>query len=178
MRLPSAKLRRGALAVAAVAVLLLVGSGAAWEGTIPSPDRDCEKDLEYAFEACHEGAYADCAEIREDYRDACEASCVRAWCPKQVECSGHDQMWCAPCEDVHGAQFWRFFSKSTSICWQEEFRHQEERTVNTERFETCRTTKVTQFCPALNGTNWQADIKGAVPLGWPMYTHRLKQRNE
>jgi len=172
MRSTRTTIRRGALAAAASLVLLLVGSGAAWEERTPEDD-DCEKDLGYIFDVCHESPIAECMTVREDYRDACEAACVRGWCPKQVECTGLDPMWCAPCEDMQGAQFWRDFAKATSQCWQAEFNEFRDAHPNEplwlpdyEHLHACRDAKVLKACPELKGTNWQAVIKDVVPVDW------------
>ncbi|MDI3288081.1 hypothetical protein [Polyangium sp. 15x6] len=157
MRAPSLKTRRAAFAalvITAAAALILGARG---------PDEDdpmykhCEDDLGYVFEGCQK--WEVCPDVDEEFADACVAGCVRAICPKQAECTGLDPMFCAPCDDMQGAAFWRNADAASIRCGHKAgfFVLVEETTEAMYRaFDECFPADVEQHCPALAGTEWLA----------------------
>jgi hypothetical protein len=158
MSLPSPKARRAASAALAVAALALVRLGARGPHSEDSPDHHCKDDLEYVFAACKDGPLArSCGEtVHEEFVDACEAACVMVWCPEEAACTELDPMWCAPCDDMHGALFWRNAEGAEGRCNQEFYvrgqKHDEK------AFYSCWRADMERHCPALVSTDWDARI--------------------
>ena len=95
-----------ALVVTAVVAFLSLGSGSRADGGHePSPE-SCKTDLGYAFEWCGSQVNWPCRYTFDSY-EACQAGCVKYFCPDQISCTELDPIWCeVPCEDPFGATFW------------------------------------------------------------------------
>ncbi|MDI1478595.1 hypothetical protein [Polyangium sp. y55x31] len=154
--------RRGPyIAVAAVA-LVTVGLGASRgepRSTGRTSDEMCE-DLEELFEGYCKNV--DCPGVAEEYTDACLAGCVRGLCPEKVPCTGLDPIWCASCEDMHGARFWDDIETALIRC--EHTLRKKYQTLNIDREEhyACFEARMESDCPALKGTDWYAKLREAT----------------
>jgi hypothetical protein len=146
-----------AVAVTA-AVLVTVGLGAHWGDEVYYPDEEtCETDLERVFEWCG----GESQSLAEEYREAFQADCVMERCPEQVSCTELDPIWCAPCEDMHGAPFWHNLEVAIRRCsakfgW-------DLTNVDWVAYDACLDEKAKQQCPALEGTDWVARWRAAIP---------------
>jgi hypothetical protein len=145
-----------AVAVTA-AVLITVGLGAYTGDGNDDPDEDvCETNLAKVFE----WSDRDSEGLAEEYREAATAGGVMFSCPEQVSCTELDPIWCAPCEDMHGAPFWFHEQVATVRCsakfgW--DLTH-----VDKVAYAACLIEKTEQECPALEGTDWYARARAAV----------------
>jgi hypothetical protein len=142
-----------AVAVTA-AVLVTVGLGAHRDD---DPEEDpCETDLAETFEL----AAWESEGLTEEYVEAATAGSVMFLCPEQVSCTELDPIWCAPCEDMHGAPFWyhgRVASVRCSAMFGWDLTH-----VDKVAYAACLVEKTEQECPALAGTDWYARARAAV----------------
>ncbi|TKC96469.1 hypothetical protein [Polyangium fumosum] len=122
----------------------------------------CEDNLGYVFEGCREWDF--CPNVDEDFLDACVAGCVLGFCPKQDECTGLDPMFCAPCDDMQGALFWRNADAADSRCDDKAGFPAPTENVTAAMFDVydaCFVADVERHCPALAGTDWLARYDAA-----------------
>ncbi|MDC0741244.1 hypothetical protein [Polyangium mundeleinium] len=156
--------RRGsyiAIAVAAVA-LVTVGLGAYRgepRGTGQTREEICEDLAELTEGYC---THVDCRVVTEEYMDACLASCVLSFCPEKVPCTGLDPVFCASCEDMQGARFWRDTDIAGTRCQDSLQQKHQSRNIDQQEFLACFRTKTESLCPALTGTDWYARLREAT----------------
>jgi hypothetical protein len=89
--------------------------------------------------------------LPEEYREGAMAGCIMFYCSEQHSCTKLDSLWCASCDDMHGAPFWHNLHVAITRCsaklgWDS----------GKVAYEACLDEKVEQQCPALEGTDWQA----------------------
>ena len=162
--------RRGpfiAIAVAAVA-LVTVGLGA-YRGEVPhTGEESCLSDLDTAVEMCEQGAHlGHCLAITDDFADACEAGCLMTYCPDYAPLPPRnaDPIWRAPCEDLHGARFWRDANNAETRCSNElkaPLAHEKVPAPSREAWVACFKAETERHCPALAGTDWHARMLTAL----------------
>jgi len=154
------------IAIGLAAAVLLIGGLGAYRGESGSTGRDPCDDLEELFEGyCKPGLEkSDCATVTEEYGAACQAGCVMGLCPEKVSCTGLDPMWCASCEDMHGARFWANLDTAAVRC-EHSLREKNQTLVvdlEGEAFGGCFQMQMEKICPALAGTDWHAKWRSAT----------------
>ncbi|UQA60210.1 hypothetical protein [Polyangium aurulentum] len=148
--------RRTILAVAVTAAALVTVGLGAYGGDDPE-ENPCETDLARVFEL----AALESERLPEEYREAATAGGIMSYCPEQVSCTELDPIWCAPCEDMHGALFWRNLDVASTRCnaklgW-------DYSKVDKVAYEACFVEKTEQQCPALEGTDWHDRLEAVTP---------------
>ncbi|MDC0741267.1 hypothetical protein [Polyangium mundeleinium] len=169
MRASSPKTRRAAFAALVIAAAAALILGARGPDEDDSMYKHCEDDLGYVFEGCH--GWDVCPYVDEEFVDACVAGCVSTICPEQAECTGLDPMFCAPCDDMQGAAFWRNVDEAGSRCGHKAgfFVLVEEPTeakyqAMYRAFDECFPVDVEQHCPALARTDWLTHFDAVTPF--------------
>jgi len=112
-----------------------------------------DTDVSDVFEMCGwEDPHAECTLEPKEYQEACQAGCVMSMCPNHVSCTGLDSIFCAPCEDMHGARFWETSRRAWSRCEYElHWGHVE---VDRSALGACVVSATERECPALAGSGW------------------------
>ena len=155
--------RRGTLIaiVISIAAIVTVGLGARGPESSDTPGSVCDDDLREAFEVCDRGhENGSCTSVPEHLGDACQAGCVRYFCQDQVQCTGTDALWCAPCTDMQGAQFWTNLERAQDSCkgklgWP-------HRQIDPAAFHECYLAQVESRCPELSGRDWWAEFQAEM----------------
>jgi hypothetical protein len=72
-----------------------------------------------------------------------------------------DPVWKLPCNDMHGARFWRNLRDASNTCTQSGIRFSTE--VNRPVHEGCQRAVVEMMCPPLAATDWWERYRAARP---------------
>ncbi len=115
----------------------------------------CYEDLEEVVRRCQQGS---CEQETGADKNACEAACLLVSCPEQGGCSDDDPVRCAPCEDPHGARFWRRVWSAEGVCsrtfgWSCSGTASEISACQ-DKWVACFVPQMERECPALAGTEW------------------------
>jgi hypothetical protein len=160
------RLAIAAAVVAAVAVLAVVGFG----GRRGDQGRDdprwkkqCEEDIAGVFAGCRLIFWPDCALVSQEFAYACTNECMTRRCPDEVGYLEWDPIWELPCDDMHGARFWRNLSEAADTC-AERIRY--DNTINWNDWRVhhaCQRAEAEKKCVALAGTDWWEKYRVAKP---------------
>ncbi|TKD13075.1 hypothetical protein [Polyangium fumosum] len=111
----------------------------------------CFDDFDKVAERC-ERYEEECGLEPGADKKACQRACLLAQCPDQVACTGDDPVRCAPCEDPHGALYWRRVWATEGLCGS--LHPLDAPNPEPDKWAACFVAEMERECRALAGTAW------------------------